>query len=310
MNGRIKEVLNIMPENLRCLLGSAVRNISGNIEEIRLRINRPLIIGTAAGNFAVLSSGNVSPAIGGAYIVNETDIRRIFCTLCENSVYAHSEEIKQGYITIRGGHRAGFSGKAVVTGGRIENIRDINSINIRVASERIGTASEYAKDIIVNDCVVNTLVVSPPGCGKTTLLRDMARLISNSGIKVAVVDERGEIAAIYRGMPQNNIGMQTDVMEDAPKGRAIPMLLRSMSPQVIICDEIATEEDIAAIEKSFGAGVGVIASAHAGSFEEIKNRKIFKNVWGKGKFEKVIVLKRNNDSLSKMITGEVYEVDK
>ncbi len=307
MKKRTREILSVMPDNLKFILGKAFEQLA-EIEEIRLRTGRPLIIGTAGGNFAVLSSGNISPAIGGAYIVNETDIKRIFSSICDNSVYAHTEEIKKGYITIRGGHRVGFSGKAVMSGNEVENIRDINSINIRIASQRLGMASEYISGILKNGQIVNTLVISPPCCGKTTLLRDLTRQISNSGIKVSVIDERGEIAAMYRGVPQNDVGVQTDVIEDAPKAKAIEIMLRSMSPQVILCDEIAAEEDVNALKKCFGAGVGVIASAHAGSYDEIKNRNLIKPVLGEDGFKQVIVLRRNNDSISKRVTGEVYEV--
>lgn len=303
-----REILSVMPDNLKCLLSKAMAQLPGGIEEIRLRVNRPLIIGTAEGNFAVLSGGDISPAIGGAYIVTDGDIKRVFGAVCEYSVYAHAEEIRKGYITICGGHRAGFSGKAVVNNGEIENIRDINSLSIRVASERIGAGGEYINAVLENGRVINTLIVSPPGVGKTTLLRDLTRIISDSGLRVSVVDERGEIAAMYHGVPQNDIGMQTDVMEDAPKVQAIPIMLRSMSPQVIICDEIATEEDVNIIKKSFGAGVGVIASAHAGSFEEVKNRRLFCGILGQDGFSRVIVLSRKGDSARKKVTGEIYEV--
>ncbi len=308
MKKRIREVLAVMPENLRALLMKAFSQLS-DIEEVRFRCGKPLIIGTMKGSFAVLSSGSVSPAIGGAYIVTDGDIKRIFCALCENSVYAHTEEIKKGYITIRGGHRAGFSGKAVVSGGKIETIRDISSVNIRVASEKIGSASEYISAICEKNQIVNTLVVSPPGCGKTTLLRDITRQLSNLGIKVSVIDERGEIAAMYHGVPQNDIGLQTDVLEDAPKASAIELMLRTMSPQVIICDEIASQADVEAVSAAFGAGVGVIASAHAGSREEAVKRAVLKPILGENGFRRIISLKRNSESLSRRITGEIYEVE-
>ncbi len=308
MKKTIREVLWIMPDNLRAILSKAETQLS-DIEEIRLRCGRPLIIKTANGSFAVLENGVVSPAIGGAYQISENDIKRVFSALCENSIYAYSEEIKQGYITIKGGHRAGFSGKAVVSNGKIENIKDINSINIRIASQRIGSAGEYMGKILQNGRVTNTLIVSPPGCGKTTLLRDIARQLSNSGKKVSVIDERGEIGAMHRGTPQNDIGVLTDVIEDAPKDKGIEIMLRSMSPEVIICDEITGEGDIKALFKCFGAGVGVIASAHASSFEDVKERKLLAPILGKIGFNQIILLKRNEESLSKRVTGEIFEVE-
>ena len=308
MDKKMREILGIMPENLRTLLKQGLMGRWESLEEIRIRINRPLIVGTAEGNFAILKDGNISPAIGGAYIICEADIKRVFCNLCENSVYAHEEEIRQGYISIKGGHRAGFSGKAVVRGGRIETVKEINSINIRVARERIGCGNEYIKEILKDGKVKNTLVISPPGCGKTTLLRDLTRIISNSGIKVSVIDERGEIGACFCSVPQNDLGVQTDIIEDAPKKEGIPLMLRSMSPNVIVCDEIATEADAQSVKKCFGSGVSVIASAHSGKFEEIKCNPLIKGLIGGNGFEKIIVLKRNNASFSKRIVGEVIEV--
>ena len=158
--------------------------------------------------------------------------------------------------------------------------------------------------------VKNTLIVSPPGVGKTTLLRDLTRLISHSGLKVSVIDERGEIGGVFRGIPQNDIGIQTDIIEDAPKNKAIPLMLRAMSPQVIVCDELSTKSDIDAIHKCFGAGVSVIASAHAGSFEEIRNNSHIQSVLGKGKFNQVIVLRRNSESIIRRVIGEIIEVEK
>ncbi len=310
MEKRVKEIFAVLPDNLKCLLKEALTQSCGSLEEIRIRVNRPLIISTSLGSFAVLTDGSISPAIGGAYIITENDIKRIFCALCENSIYAHTEEIKQGYITIRGGHRAGFCGKTVVSCGNIETIKEINGINIRVASERIGTGGEYIDAVLKNGKVKNTLIVSPPGVGKTTLLRDLTRLISHSGIKVSVIDERGEIGALYRGVPQNDIGIQTDIIEDAPKNKAIPLMLRSMSPQLIVCDELSTEGDVEAVKKCFGMGVSVIASAHGGSLEEIKNNCHLKRILGKNGFNQVIVLRRNNKSHIKKVVGEIFEVEK
>lgn len=309
MEKQIREILAVIPESMRNLLKKAMCELGGKTEEIRIRINKPLIVGTSGGNFCILKDGNISPALGGAYIVSESDIKRLFCNLCENSVYAHEAEIRQGYITIKGGHRAGFSGKAVLRDGKIETIKEINSINIRVAKERIGCGSEYLGSITGNGKIVNTLVISPPGCGKTTLLRDLTRLISNSGVRVSVVDERGEIGACYGAVPQNDLGVQTDIIEDAPKKYAIPLMLRSMSPQLIICDEIATESDVNSIKKCFGSGVSVIASAHAGSVEEIRRSPLLKPLLGGNGFKKIIILRRNDNSISRRVVGEVVEVN-
>ena len=307
MNLRINDVLSYMPDNLKKMLTKTVKLLGDNVQEIRLRIGRPLIVGSLNGNFAVLPNGNLSPAVGGAYVVTACDVKSVFQLICENSVYAHSEDIRQGFITIKGGHRVGFTGKAICNDKKIESMKDICSINIRIAKEVLGAANYIIDDIIEGEHIINTLLISPPLTGKTTVLRDITRQISNKGFKVAVTDDRGEIAAMYKGVPQNDIGIQTDVIENAPKNEAILMLLRTMSPQVIISDEISNEWDAEAVEQCFGTGVSVIGSAHATSIDEIKDRKFLKKLIGKGGFEKVILLSCEGEGLNTRITGKIYK---
>ena len=247
MNTRLAEILEYMPKHISSMLEKTFEITETSIQEIRIRSELPLIVGTLSGSFAVLPDGSLSPAVGGAYIVSGADLRRIFQAVCENSVYAYIDDIRQGFITIKGGHRVGFTGRAVVSDNRIENFREISSLNIRIAREVIGAASGIAENVLTAGGVVSTLLVSPPMGGKTTVLRDLARIISDNGVKTAVADDRGELAALYKGVPQNNIGVQTDVMENAPKAEAIVMMLRSMSPQMIVTDEISTEEDSKAL---------------------------------------------------------------
>lgn len=308
MNLRINDVLSYMPDNLKKMLSNTVRLLGDNVQEIRLRINRPLIVGSLNGNFAILPNGNLSPAVGGAYIVTTADVRGIFQLICENSVYAYLEDIRQGFITIKGGHRVGFAGKAVCNDRKIDSFKDISSINIRIAKEILGSANSIMDDIIENKSVVNTLLISPPLVGKTTVLRDITRQVSNKGYKVAVADDRGEIAAMYKGVPQNDIGIQTDVIENAPKKEAVLMMLRSMSPQVIISDEISNEDDAYAVEQCFGTGVSVIGSAHGSSLEEISERKFLRGLLGKGGFKKVILLHCEGSGLNTHIIGKTFNV--
>ena len=310
MNLRINDVLSYLPENLKKILANTVKLLGDNVQEIRFRIGRPLIVGSLNGNFAILPNGNLSPAIGGAYIVTPSDVRVIFQLICENSIYAHMEDIRQGFITIKGGHRVGFTGRAVCNDKKIESFKDISSINIRIAKEVIGAANDVIDDIIENESIVNTLLISPPLIGKTTVLRDITRQISNKGFKVAVADDRGEIAAMYKGIPQNDIGIQTDVIENAPKKEAVSMMLRSMSPQVIISDEISNEDDAYAVEQCFGTGVSVIGSAHGHSIEEIAERKFLRGLIGKGGFRKVILLSCEGSGLNTRVRGKTFNVEK
>ncbi len=308
MNLRLGEILGYMPNHLQKILGKTFELTGDGIQEIRIRSNMPLIINTNNGSFAVLCDGSISPAVGGAYTVKCSDIQQIFRAVCENSVYAFSEDIRQGFITIRGGHRVGISGRTLTRDGVVESFRDISSLNIRVAREVIGSANYIIDEIHTPRGIVNTLIVAPPMGGKTTVLRDIARQVSDKGIKTAIADERGEIAALYRGVPQNNVGVQTDIIENAPRAEAALMLLRTMSPQLIVTDEISIEKDACSIMQCFGMGVAVVASTHGSSAEEVVNRKYLKPLLGDGGFEKIILLRKEGTGINTKIFGDVTEI--
>ena len=172
-------------------------------------------------------------------------------------------------------------GKAVVEQGQLKLLKHIGFLNIRVAHEVKGCASRLLPHLYINGQWGHTLLFSPPGCGKTTMLRDLIRLLSDgnafcAGKKIGVVDERSELAACYMGNPQNDIGIRTDVLDCCPKSQGILLLLRSMSPQLIAVDEIGTKEDISTLRYAIGCGVKLLMTAHAGSFEELAERPYFK----------------------------------
>ena len=257
------------------------------IEEIRLRSSKPLILKIGQETYIT------------DYIVKQQDILQAFEKICENSVYSYRRQICDGYITIRGGNRVGIVGSAVIDNGQVININYISSLNFRIAREQIGCSNTIIREIIdeTNNSIYNTLIVSPPGCGKTTFLRDIIRNISN-GIKeigfkgktVGVVDERGEIAAMYKGIPQNDIGTRTDVVDNMPKPEAMRMLVRSMSPDVISCDEIGSIEDIKAIDYAMCCGVKGIFTAHGKNLEEIEHNPELSKLLNKHIFERIILL--------------------
>ncbi len=309
MNNRFVEILNYMPENLKKMLLKTFSITGDSIQEIRIRNRLPLIVGTQKGSFAVLPDGKISPAVGGAYIVECADVQKVFRAICENSIYAFSEDIRQGFVTIRGGHRVGITGRASMYDGKVETFREISSINIRVAREVIGAANDIVDKVLLPDRILNTLIVSPPMGGKTTVLRDLARQISDRGIKTAIVDERGEIASIFHGVPQNNIGVQTDIIENVPKAEGTIMLLRTMSPQLIITDEISTKSDSDALMQCFGTGVSVVASAHGTSAEEVINRENLKQLFGDMGFSQVIVLQKEGKGLNTSISGKATVIN-
>ena len=260
---------------------------NGKLEDIRLRGNKPLS----------LKFGQEQEITD--YIVSQQEILQAFEKICESSIYSYRKQICDGYITIRGGNRVGIVGSAVVDNGQVININYISSLNFRIASQRIGCSNKVIEDIIdnENDNIYNTLIVSPPGCGKTTLLRDIIRNISNgikvigfSGKTVGVVDERGEIAAMYKGIPQNDIGIRTDVIDNMPRPEAMRILVRSMAPDVIACDEIGSVEDIKAINYAMCSGVKGIFTVHGKDLEEINRNTELSKLLKNNVFERIIIL--------------------
>lgn len=235
-----------------------------DIEEIRIRAEQPLIIRTSLDEIVT------------EYIVTTEDILTSLERICENSVYTYQNQICGGFITVTGGHRVGISGNAVMEEGRILNINYISSLNFRIARQVIDCSRPLLNYIIDydNNTVKNTLIVSPPGAGKTTILRDLVRNISNGfngfrGLNVGLVDERGEIAAMYKGVAQNDIGIRTDVIDNVPKVIGMRLLIRSMAPQVIVADEIGGEDETETINYAVCSGVSGIFTAHGNSFNDL-----------------------------------------
>ena len=273
------------PQVLRTILYKMPSNIRGELEEIRLRSQNPLLIRLRDGSFFVDRQGMLHKEAELGYVVTTSNINACFEQFTRSSAYAFVNELTSGYITVEGGHRIGFCGKCAVTDGQVGALKEVSSINVRVARQIIGAADGVMDSVVRDGRVRNVLIISPPGCGKTTLLRDIARQLSNGfsgfdGANVAIADERSEIAASFQGVPQNDLGIRCDVMDACPKARGIMMMLRSMAPDVIITDEIGTREDAAAIHEALNAGVCVIASAHGGSVEEVARRTTLSDVIG------------------------------
>jgi len=256
-----------------------------NIEEIRIRANKPLII----------RFSNEEHIFD--YIVNTEDILETLEKVCENSVYTYQNQICNGFITLKGGHRVGIVGNAVMESNKIININFISGLNFRIARQVIDCSNcilNYVLDFNTNS-VYNTLIVSSPGQGKTTILRDLTRKISNgfrefNGLNVGLVDERGEIAAMYRGIPQNDIGIRTDVIDNVPKSIGMKLLIRSMSPNVVIADEIGTSDDVEMINYAICSGVKGIFTAHGNSMEDLRYNPTIKKLFDINIFERVIFL--------------------
>lgn len=298
MNKLSDEIINSLSVNLREKIKSISRN-NINIEEIRLRSQKPLILNANNRDYFYNQNLNkLDTKMDNPYIVTKEDIEQTFQIICKYSIHSFMDDIKKGFITLRGGHRVGLVGKAIVEDGQVKNMKHISSLNIRVSREIIGCSNNVLSHIIRGDNQVNnTLIISPPQCGKTTLIRDIVRNLSNGnkdygfkGIKVALIDERNEISGSYLGVPQMDVGIRTDIIETCPKDLGIMMLLRSMSPNLIVTDEIGNIDEIKALYTALNGGVNLITTVHGDSIEDIKSRKELSNLLDKDLFKKIIIL--------------------
>lgn len=293
-----EEVINSLSINLREMIKSISRD-NINIEEIRLRSLKPLIVNLNNKDYFYNTRLNkLDLNMDNPYIVSKDDIEQTFQIMCKYSIHSFIDDIKKGFITLRGGHRVGIVGKTIIEDGQVKNIKHISSLNIRISREVLGCSDKVLKHIIKGkDKINNTLIISPPQCGKTTLIRDIVRNISNgneeflfNGMKVALIDERNEISGSYLGVPQMDVGIRTDVIETCPKDIGIMMLLRSMSPNVIVTDEIGNMDEIKALYTALNGGVSLITTVHGDSIDDIRNRKELSNLLDSELFKKVIVL--------------------
>ncbi len=280
----LEQVLNMLPLNITHQIEVLPPFQVSEMEEIRIRINRPLEI-------AVKGTPHFLP-----YIVKEEDAIQLLNKISHFSIYTMEEELKRGYVTIAGGHRIGLAGKVILENGSVKAIRDISSFNIRIAREKIGIADGLASYIYDNGWQ-HTMIIGPPQTGKTTLLRDFARIISGgdrtySPLKVGIVDERSEITGSVKGIPQLTFGPRIDVLDACPKAEGMMMMIRSMSPDVLIVDEIGRKEDCEAILEALHAGIKLFTTTHGYSYEEVKNRPTLQPLIEMGIFQRFIELNR------------------
>lgn len=266
MNG-LKNITKKLPDPVRLSLESLPDKIQENIEEIRIQTGQPMRIITGTEEIAV--------KINGGNNATKELLETTLSNLLDYSIYAYEDELSRGYITIEGGHRVGICGRTVSERGKVTLIKDISSINIRHSREIPGAAHKIINEIFDKHTgLQNTVIVSPPKCGKTTLLRDIVRILSESGMRVAVCDERSEIAGMYQGTPSYDIGPRTDVLDGCLKAEGMLMLIRSMAPDVIVTDEIGKAEDIEAIESAVSAGVKIVTTIHGRTYEDLTSSRL------------------------------------
>ncbi len=283
------QAVGYLPPALRDRLAALPEDIRTQTREIRMRAGGPLTLTTAVGTLFLTENGRATPLyrepclrLGGG------ELAEALRCLCGYSVHSYAEDIARGFVTLPGGHRAGVCGTAVVQGGAVASVRCVSSINLRVAREVPGAAKELCGYISGEGVLPGLLVAGAPGSGKTTLLRDLALRLS-SGLcgayrRVAIVDERGELAGARDGIPCCNVGANTDVLTGYPKGEGILLALRSLAPELILCDELGGDADADAIEAGLHAGVSFAASVHAGCAEEAFARPVVRRLRAMGAF--------------------------
>ena len=286
----IYEVIRYFPIDIYNILKNIFEDnkiIRESIEEIRIRVQKPIILKLRYED-VVLN-----------HIVDQREILQTLEKICENSIYAYKNQICEGFITVKGGHRVGITGTAVEENGKIINLKYVTSLNFRIARQVLNCSNKIIKEILdlENHTIFTTLIVSPPGKGKTTILRDTIRRISNGmenlnfkGKTCGVVDERGEIAAMYKGIPQNDVGMRTDVIENVSKYKGMKILIRTMAPEIIACDEISSKEDVEAIKEATTAGIKGIFTMHGRNIEDVKNNKEIYQLIENKQIEKIVFI--------------------
>ena len=285
-----EEILRYFPQNIYNLINDTMNKnneIEENIQEIRIRAQRPILLKLRTTDLIV------------DYKVSQTEILQTLERICENSIYAYKNQICDGFITVNGGHRIGITGSCVIENGKVINIKYISSLNFRIAREVLNCSTRILREIIdiENKTIYNTIIAAPPGKGKTTVLRDVIRRLSNGleeinfrGKICGVVDERGEIAAMYKEVPQNDVGIRTDIIENVSKNQGIHMLVRTMAPEIIACDEIGSKEDVEAIHYALYSGVKGIFTMHGKNVEDIKNNRQIYELIENREIQKVVFL--------------------
>ena len=284
---RFRQAAALLPAWLRGPLERLPREEQALTEEIRLRAGRAMTVGSPAGEKQAPGSGE---------IVRSSDLSLVLEVATRASAHTALDRVQTGFFTVRGGHRIGLCGSAVVREGAVHNLRQLSSLSIRVAREVPGVAEAVLEVLRRPGGVHSTLILSPPGGGKTTLLRALVRSLSDGvegpALRVGLADERSEVAALWEGMPQLDVGGHTDILDGCPKAAALMMLLRGMNPQVLAADEITAPEDAEALEAAANCGVSLLATAHGTGPEDPRIRPLYRRLLERKVFQRLVVIRR------------------
>ncbi len=297
-----------LPSFLQDLLSALPASLVGRVEEIRVRLGRPPEYIAQGKSWFVRANGELSTDIHKGVAVDEHFCRKLLDKLTAHSVYSFEEPLRRGYITAEGGHRVGLSGQVSLQDGTVKLIRDVTFFNVRLAREQIGVTKRLLPHLYDSKrkCFHHTLLVSPPQHGKTTMLRDLVRTAGEGfelpdGVlveaqKVAVVDERSEIAGCVRGVPQFDVGWRTDVLDQCPKAEGMMMMIRSMSPNVLAVDEIGSVADAEALQEALLAGIQIFATLHGSHVHELAHRPMLRDLYDAQLFQRYVMLQRREST--------------
>lgn len=275
-------------------------HVKETLEEIRIRQDRPLEIITTDQSWFVMKNGRLSENEQlDLYQPTREECIHLLNLISQHSLYAFDEEIKRGFVTIQGGHRVGLAGRVVTENGKVKRFRDFTGFNVRVARQIKGVGESLTPWIFERGVPHHVLIISPPQCGKTTLIRDLARIASTGskdfrGYKVGIVDERSEIAGCLKGVPQHDVGPRTDVLDSCPKAEGMMMMIRSLSPEILVVDEIGSQEDSDAVHEAVYAGIRLFCTVHGKSVEELIRRPSLKSLLDDRVFSRMILLSRRS----------------